>query len=159
MARWGWLLACLVLAVFAQLFPREARAHPLGNFTINHYSNLEFGEETARMTYVLDFAEIPTLQQKAQLDTDGDGELSDTEANAYLDAELPSLVKGLRLRAGDDTLPLEVLHRSVEYRPGQGGLPALRVEARLMAELPKDWRGEAHFADQTYEDRPGWREI
>ena len=28
-----------------------------------------------------------------------------------------------------------------------------------MAELPKDWRGEAHFADQTYEDRPGWREI
>jgi nickel/cobalt exporter len=75
MARWGWLLACLAFAVFASLIPREAQAHPLGNFTINHYSSLEFAKETARITYVLDFAEIPTLQQKARLDTDGDGKL------------------------------------------------------------------------------------
>ena len=79
MARWGWLLACLALAVFASLFPREAQAHPLGNFTINHYSSLEFAEENARITYVLDLAEIPTLQQKESLDADGDGELSDKE--------------------------------------------------------------------------------
>ena len=121
MARWGWLLACLAFAVFASLIPREAQAHPLGNFTINHYSSLAFAEETARITYILDFAEIPTLQQKARLDANGDGKLSDEEANAYLDAEMPSLVEGLRLRAGDEILPLEVLHRSAEYRPGQGG--------------------------------------
>src|SRR5215211_6499006 len=126
MVRWGWLLSCLALAVFASLIPREAQAHPLGNFTINHSSSLEFAEETARITYVLDFAEIPTLQQKARLDADGDGKLSDREANAYLDAEMPSLVEGLRLRAGDEVLPLEVLHRSAEYRSGQGGLPTFR---------------------------------
>jgi nickel/cobalt transporter (NicO) family protein len=159
MVRWGWLLACLAVAVFASLIPREAQAHPLGNFTINHYTSLEFAEETARITYVLDFAEIPTLQQKARLDADGDGELSDREANAYLDAEMPSLVEGMQLRAGDEVLPLEVLDRSAEYRPGQGGLPTLRVEAHLLADLPKDWRGEAHYADQTYENRLGWREI
>ena len=90
MARWGWLLACLAFAVFASLIPREAQAHPLGNFTINHYSSLAFAEETARITYILDFAEIPTLQQKARLDANGDGKLSDEEANAYLDAEMPS---------------------------------------------------------------------
>ena len=159
MARWGWLLACLAFAVFASLIPREAQAHPLGNFTINHYSSLAFTEETARITYILDFAEIPTLQQKARLDANGDGKLSDEEANAYLEAEMPSLVEGLRLRAGDETLPLEVRDRSAEYRPGQGGLPTLRVEAHLLADLPKDWRGEAHYADQTYENRLGWWEI
>ena len=159
MARWGWLLSCFAFAVFASLIPREAQAHPLGNFTINHYSSLQFTEENARITYVLDFAEIPTLQQKARLDTDGDGKLSEEEANAYLEAEMPSLVEGLRLRAGDEFLPLEVRGRSAEYRPGQGGLPTLRVEAHLMADLPKDWRGEAHYADQMYENRLGWREI
>jgi nickel/cobalt transporter (NicO) family protein len=159
MTRWGWMLSCLAFAVFASLIPREAQAHPLGNFTINHYSSLQFAEETARITYVLDFAEIPTLQQKARLDADTDGKLSEEEANAYLEAKMPSLVEGLRLRAGDEVLPLEVLHRSAEYRPGQGGLPTLRVEAHLLADLPKDWSGEAHYADQTYENRLGWREI
>src|SRR5215217_5265604 len=129
MVRWGWLLACLAFAVFASLIPREAQAHPLGNFTINYSSSLEFAEETARITYVLDFA------------------------------EMPSLVEGLRLRAGDEVLPLEVLHRSAEYRSGQGGLPTLRVETHLLADLPKDWRGEAHYADKTYANRLGWREI
>src|SRR5215216_3865444 len=159
MARWGWLLACLAFAGFASLVPREAQAHPLGNFTINHYSSLEFAEETARITYVLDFAEIPTLQLKARLDANGDGKLSDREANAYLDAEMPSLVEALRLRAGDEVLPLEILRRSAEYRPGQGGLSTLRVEAHLLADLPKGWRGRAHYADQTYANRLGWREI
>jgi ABC-type nickel/cobalt efflux system permease component RcnA len=159
MARLAWLVACLAFTGFASLIPREAQAHPLGNLTINHYSSLQFTEENARIAYVLDFAEIPTLQQKARLDTDGDGKLSEAEANAYLEAEMPSLVIGLRLRAGDEILPLEVRDRSAEYRPGQGGLPTLRVEVHLMADLPKDWRGEAHFADRTYENRLGWREI
>jgi nickel/cobalt transporter (NicO) family protein len=159
MVRWGWMLSCLTFAVFASLIPREAQAHPLGNFTINHYSSLQFTGENARITYVLDFAEIPTLQQKARVDTDGDGKLSEEEANAYLEAEMPSLVRGLRLRAGDEILPLQVRDRSAEYRPGQGGLPTLRVEAHLLADLPKDWRGEANYADQTYDNRLGWREI
>src|ERR687893_413876 len=81
------------------------------------------------------------------------------EAHAYLEAEMPSLVKGLRLRVGDEILPLEVRDRSAEYWPGQGGLPTLRMEAHLLADLPKDWRGEAHYADQTHENRLGWREI
>ena len=159
MVRWSWLFVCLALAVFASLLPREAQAHPLGNFTINHYSRLEFSEETARITYVLDFAEIPTLQQKDSLDADGDGELSNAESEAYLDARMPSLVEGLRLRVGKEDLPLRVLDSSAVYRPGQGGLPTLRVEAHVLAELPKEWRGQTHYADDTYEDRLGWREI
>src|SRR5215218_2529601 len=161
MFRWGWLLACLAFAVCASLIPREAQAHPLGNFTINHYSRLEFAAEKARIDYVLDFAEIPTFQQKGQLDPNEDGKLSDAEAQAYLDAELPSLVENLQLRVGKETLPLRALDSSAAYRPGQGGLPVLRIEARLLADLPKDWEdhGAGHYTDRNYEDHLGWREI
>jgi nickel/cobalt transporter (NicO) family protein len=161
MARWSWLLASLAFAVFAPLIPREAQAHPLGNFTINHYSRLEFADEKAHIDYVLDFAEIPTFQQKGKLDPNEDGELSDAEARAYLDAKLPSLVEDLHLRVGKEALPLRVLDSSAAYRPGQGGLPVLRIEARLLADLPKHWEdhGAGHYTDSTYEDHLGWREI
>jgi nickel/cobalt transporter (NicO) family protein len=154
------LCLMFVLSTLA-LFPtKEAKAHPLGNFTINHYSSLEVSEEAARVTYVLDFAEIPTLQQKDRLDTDGDGVLSRREADAYLDARLPAFVKNLRLRVGDEVLPLRVRDRSAAYRTGQGGLPTLRVEAHLVAGLPKVWEGErAYYVDRNYSDRTGWREI
>jgi nickel/cobalt transporter (NicO) family protein len=159
MVRWGWLFICFALAVFASLLPREAQAHPLGNFTINHYSDLKFAGETVRITYIMDLAEIPTLQQKDTLDTDGNGDLSTAESDAYLDARMPSLLEGQRLRVGNKNLPLRVLDRSAMYRPGQGGLPTLRVRASLLAELPKDWKGQTHYSDQTYENRIGWREI
>jgi nickel/cobalt transporter (NicO) family protein len=161
MFRWSWLLACLAFAVFASLIPREAQAHPLGNFTINHYSRLEFADERAHIDYVLDFAEIPTFQQKGKLDPNEDGKLSDAEARAYLDAKLPSLVQNLHLRVGKEDPPLRVLDSSAAYRPGQGGLPILRIEAHLLADLPKDWEdhGGSHYADRTYEDHLGWREI
>jgi hypothetical protein len=161
MGRWSRLLVFFALAVFASLLPREAQAHPLGNFTINHYSRLEFADGKAHLDYVLDFAEIPTFQQKGKLDPNGDGKLTEAEARAYLDASLPSLVKNLHLKVGNEKLPLRVLHSSATYRPGQGGLPILRVEARLLADLPEDWQehGSGHYADRNYRDRLGWREI
>ena len=106
MGRWGRLFVFFALAVFASLLPREAQAHPLGNFTINHYSRLEFTDGRAHLDYVLDFAEIPTFQQKEKLDSNGDGKLSEAEAGAYLDASLPSLVKNLDLKVGKEELPL-----------------------------------------------------
>ena len=56
---------------------------------------------------------------------------------------------------------MRVLDSSAAYRPGQGGLPVLRIEARLLADLPKDWEdhGAGHYTDSTYEDHLGWREI
>ncbi len=161
MARWGWLLTCLAFAVLAPLVPREAQAHPLGNFTINHYSRLEFADDKAHLDYVLDFAEIPSFQQKEKLDPNGDGNLSDAEARAYLDAKLPTLVENLDLNVGGEELPLRILDSSAAYRPGQGGLPVLRVEANLLADLPKNWEddGAARYTDLTYRGHLGWREI
>ena len=155
-----WLLVCFV--VMLTLSPSQrAEAHPLGNFTINHYSRLEFADEKAHIDYVLDVAEIPTFQRKRQLDPNGDGKLSDAEARSYLDAELPSLVENLQLRVGEKVVPLRLLDSSATYRPGQGGLPILRIEARLLAELPKNWEdnGAGYYTDRNYKDHLGWCEI
>ena len=37
-------------------------AHPMGNFSVSHYSRIEVNAQGARIRYVLDLAEIPTFQ-------------------------------------------------------------------------------------------------
>ena len=48
-----------------------------------------------------------------------------------------------------------------EVRGRSGGLPTLRIEARLLADLPNDWEEHdaGYYTDRNYEDRIGWREI
>ena len=40
----------------------SAEAHPLGNFTINHYAGIEVAGRDVYVRYALDVAEIPTYQ-------------------------------------------------------------------------------------------------
>lgn len=40
----------------------SAVAHPLGQFTINHFSRLEIGTNRVNVRYFVDMAEIPTFQ-------------------------------------------------------------------------------------------------
>jgi nickel/cobalt transporter (NicO) family protein len=47
------------LAALLTLWPQTAAAHPLGNFTVDHYSLLRFADGAVRITCILDYAEIP----------------------------------------------------------------------------------------------------
>jgi hypothetical protein len=37
-------------------------AHPMGNFSVSHFTRFEVGKKVVKITYVLDLAEIPTYQ-------------------------------------------------------------------------------------------------
>lgn len=159
---WGRVgaVALGLMLLIAALWPQAAAAHPLGNFTINHYSRLVFGDDAVRVQFVLDYAEIPTFQMMKQLDTNGDGALSPDEADAFLAATLPGLIGNLQLTIGGQTVPLAAAERSVSFVPGQGGLPTLRLEAQLTGQLPAGWQGAGvSYADGNLPERLGWREI
>ncbi|HEU5088970.1 MAG TPA: hypothetical protein VFT99_16055, partial [Roseiflexaceae bacterium] len=52
--------------------PQRADAHPLGNFTINHFSDVLVGPRLVAIRYVVDMAEIPSLQRLQDADLNGD---------------------------------------------------------------------------------------
>ncbi len=54
------LLTVAVVAALAA--PASAAAHPLGNFTVNHYGELDLSGSSVYVRFVLDLAEIPTYQ-------------------------------------------------------------------------------------------------
>ena len=55
-------LALLIAVGGALALPVAAAAHPLGNFTVNHYAGIELAGDRVYVRYVLDLAEIPTFQ-------------------------------------------------------------------------------------------------
>ena len=45
-----------------------ASAHPLGNFTINHYAGVTVRPDSVIVDYVIDMAEIPAFQETPTID-------------------------------------------------------------------------------------------
>ena len=70
------LAACVIAAATACF------AHPMGNFSINHYSKLSVGQKSVQVTYAIDMAEIPTFQEMRQFNLKAEPESA--EVGSYL---------------------------------------------------------------------------
>lgn len=152
------LLAALLLPAFASL----AFAHPLGNFTINHFARLEISPSQVTVRYVVDMAEIPTFQEMQGIDTDGDGKTSEAEFNVYLARVTAEYAEGLSLTVDGVRLQLQTVARTLTTPQGTGGLQTLRVECDYAGAIPPAATGQARrlrFEDANYGNRTGWREV
>ena len=137
-------ITCVLLA--GAFGAGEASAHPLGNFSVNHLTEIEISHNRVEALYILDQAEVPTFQERG---------LAPTQVLARKRAEVE---RGLRL---------EVDRRAVALRPagaarigfpaGQGGLKVTRVEIPLVARV-RDPRRVA-LRDDTFGGRAGWKAI
>ena len=127
-----------------------ALAHPLGNFTINHYSRVELVGNQPRVFYVLDLAEIPTFQEKQRIADD----------RTYLGRQVEKLSQNLKLTLDGRRLPLKMTDHSVQFLAGQGGLQTERLEVTLVgtAAVPKGPH-QASYSDDNFQGRLGWKEI
>ncbi len=56
-------LLLVAIALVALAWPASGGAHPLGNFTVNHYAEVLLSGDRVYVTYALDLAEIPTFQE------------------------------------------------------------------------------------------------
>jgi nickel/cobalt transporter (NicO) family protein len=151
------LVVCAAVAVAAVLLPTTAAAHPLGNFTVNRYAGIVVTPGEIRIDYVVDMAEIPTVQLRPRIDVDGDGVVSSSEGAAWAVRTSDELLEGLSLSIDGRPVTLEVRDASMRLSAGQGGLDVLRLTARFAG--PATARGRLTFSDGNFEDRVGWREV
>jgi ABC-type nickel/cobalt efflux system permease component RcnA len=153
----AFIAPILAFVVFSASAADEAAAHPLGNFTVNRYSRIELYSDAVRVRYVLDLAEIPAFEEIDAIDTDGDGEQSQSESARYLAQETPRIVDNLTLRIDGREQELDVVTEAVTYPEGQGGLDTLRIS--LLLEARPATSGSLEYTDDNYSDRIGWKEI
>jgi len=139
-------------------------AHPLGNFTINHFARVGIGADRVSIRYVIDMAEIPTLQELQGASAKGDGAPSNAELDAYLQRVAAQYANGIVITVDGTRIPLEVIAKSISLPTGAGGLPTLRVECDLAGAVPAasnliNSTRSLRFEDTNHRERIGWREL
>ncbi len=105
-----------------------AQAHPLGNFTINHYDGLRFSKGLVKDLAVVDSAEIPTVQERPMVDEDGDGVVSVAERSAHAVSACADLAQAVQLSVNGTRVPFTLQNSSFEYQAGAAGLETSRLE-------------------------------
>jgi nickel/cobalt transporter (NicO) family protein len=133
-----------VILVLASAAP--AQAHPLGNFSINHLSTVSISSDRVEVRYVLDQAEIPTVQERG---------LGRAEV---LRRKLAEVQGGLVLKVDGRTLPLrQAGDPRLTFPTGAGGLATTRLELTLGAAVEGPER--VSLRDGTFPGRVGWKAI
>lgn len=146
-----WFLCLLSLSL-----SRSAAAHPMGNFSVNHFSGVELHPTYVRVLYIIDMAEIPTFQEMQ--DHGFNTRPDDPAVVAYRDGKIEEFRKGLALQVGGRAVALTMKTSSLSFPPGAGGLPTMRFTA--LFETPLEiLTGKVTYEDRNYLQRVGWKEI
>jgi ABC-type nickel/cobalt efflux system permease component RcnA len=134
------------IAIFAGFGAASAAAHPLGNFSINHLSQVSISTDRVDVRYTLDQAEIPTFQERG------------LGPQRVLARKRSEIVRGLRLTVDGRAVALAPEPGArISFPPGQGGLKLTRVELALSARVSHPRR--VSFADETFPGRVGWKDV
>ena len=147
------LILCLCLAP-------ESFAHPMGNFSVNHYSRISLDREGIRISYIIDLAEIPTYQELQQGNVTAD--VADPAVTRFVALRGAEFGHGLSLVVDGKRLPLRLLSSQVIFPPGAGGLPTMKMGFVYQAPYPPAVdRSSAglEYADNNFPGHAGWREI
>jgi nickel/cobalt transporter (NicO) family protein len=138
--------AALIAVVLALLSAAPADAHPLGNFSVNHLSTVSISADRVEVRYVLDQAEIPTVQERGLGRAD------------VLRRKLAEIKRGLSLSVNGRPVPLRAGGPpKLAFPPGAGGLATTRLELTLNAVVQSPSR--VALEDNTFPGRVGWKAI
>jgi ABC-type nickel/cobalt efflux system permease component RcnA len=124
----------------------QAAAHPLGNFSVNHQSTVRVSEDRVDVRYVLDQAEIPTVQERS------------LGAAAVLAAKRAEVAERLVLLVDGRRVALRPAGPArLTFPRGAGGLRTTRLELPLRAAVSDPRRVE--LRDGTFPGRVGWKAV
>jgi nickel/cobalt exporter len=149
------LLVLGTTALAVLFWPAAANAHPLGNFTVNVYDGLLLSPGTIRVVHVVDLAEIPAFQELRRIEATG--RPTSVQLAAWAGQQARLAVDELSVTVGSRPVTLAVERATARVKPGQGGLPTLRLEATYVGKVSSE--GILRFRDGTFPGRMGWREV
>jgi nickel/cobalt exporter len=155
------LSLCLLVLLFGGT-PRPVAAHPLGNFTVNHYSRVTVRGDAILVRYVLDLAEIPSVQEMRSADVDGKGTVTAAEWEAYKQRKVEEIGRQIEMTVDGHPLELRPTEVNLSQPVGQGDIPLVRLEMwfeALTTAMAAHVQHQATFRDRSDPARIGWREI
>ena len=150
-AKWGRkALMVGFVGCIGALWASPASAHPLGTLAWNTHAAISVSANEVSIGYVLDIAEVPTLQIEKGL--------NGSTMDAWAEQECSIAASQIGVSFAGVPVELAATFRRTELTRGQGGLDILRVECELTG-LVTSVDGPFSFSDRYTTDRVGWREV
>jgi ABC-type nickel/cobalt efflux system permease component RcnA len=150
----------LLAAIGLLFFPPFLLAHPMGNFSISHYSGITISLGFLEVRYWIDMAEIPTFQEMQQNGIEA--RRDDPHQPAYLSSQAAAFAKGLHVTLNGSALALEAVSQGVIFPPGAGNLPTMKFGFTYRAQIDVDCTAapcHLEYEDTNFASRAGWKEV
>jgi ABC-type nickel/cobalt efflux system permease component RcnA len=150
----------LLLLICVLVFPSIVTAHPMGNFSVSHYSGLRIKRDAVELRYIIDMAEIPTFQEIQE--TGIVPKVGDASLEGYLSRKADLLGQGLILEVNGRRLQLHGGSKEIIFPAGAGGLPTMKFGIVYEAKLAADSSGGPYllnYRDDNFASRAGWKEV
>src|SRR5580693_5069211 len=136
------VLAAVIVAGSATLLV----AHPLGNFSANHYMRFEPGPRGIEMRYVMDLAEIPTFELLRDWGLHRDSPTAEIQRKAGEEARV--WMRNLSIKVDGSPVQPVLESTNAVIADGAGNLPILRITAVMSL---KETPGRLEYEDHNYE--------
>jgi nickel/cobalt transporter (NicO) family protein len=133
-------------------------AHPMGNFSVSHFTRFDVQKKSVKVTYVLDLAEIPTYQLMRNWDLDpaADAKIPQSTLDQKASKQAIEWIRQLDFTSDGARLEPKIERTAITLSDGAGGMRVSRIETSLRLDhVP----GKLAFEDRNYPDRAGWKEI
>ncbi len=128
--------------------------HPMGNFSVSHYAAFDVKGTGTELKYVLDLAEIPTMELLRDWNLERTSPREELERKAAGQARV--WAKQLTITSDGQAVPMQFERAELVISDGAGNLPVMRITSFLkLAAKP----GTLEYADGNYPERAGWKEI
>jgi len=151
-------LPLIQIALIVALFPAASFAHPMGNFSISHFSAITIQGDSVDVLYLIDMAEIPTFQEMQEAGLSG--RTDDPKLQNYLTARSGAFASGLNVTVDGKNVSLQPVSRNVIFTPGAGGLPTMKFGFLYRGKSACKLDGcRLTFQDGNFPGRAGWKEV
>src|SRR5689334_10023923 len=156
----GRRLTLLLFALMLVCVAPASFAHPMGNFSVNHYSKISLESDGITIRYIVDLAEIPTYQELQEGNVPADADAP--AVAAFLAARGEALKRGLILTINGKAVALRLVSKEVIFPPGAGGLPTMKMGFVFRAAYPDEptpASSTLQYSDNNFDGHAGWKEI
>ena len=122
------------------------------------FRSIRLARTSVQIHYILDMAEIPTLQELQESGIPPSG--TDPLVASYLKSKSAEFANGLQAQIDGVGLRLSPVSQEAVFTPGAGGLSTMKLGFVYLVDVQPstEWR-QLKYADRNYEGRAGWKEI
>ena len=141
-------------AFIAFLCVATLAAHPMGNFSINHYAKLQANSHGVDLEYVLDLAEIPTFDLLRSWNLDRNSPPSELDRRGAEQAR--EWLTKLAITSDGSPVAAKFQSARLVIADGAGNLPILRITT--LAHINSKG-GQLAYEDLNFADRAAGKRL